>query len=95
MDKKKIITVAIVSVAVAAVAVGGYIYWRNKKAAEVPSTASSLESAVQAGSDAAGSATQGVLPSLGEAANPLQNKPDVNPVGAANPFKAVQTNPFE
>ncbi len=38
---------------------------------------------------------QGVLPSLGETANPLKNKPNVNPVDASNPFRSIKTNPFE
>lgn len=40
-------------------------------------------------------ATQGVLPSIGEAANPLTNKPDINPTSKTNPFDSVKTNPFE
>ncbi len=27
--------------------------------------------------------------------NPLQNKPDLNPVNKTNPFKELKTNPFE
>ncbi|MEK7614688.1 MAG: hypothetical protein AAB428_03425 [Patescibacteria group bacterium] len=27
--------------------------------------------------------------------NPLQNKPDLNPVSKTNPFKELKTNPFE
>lgn len=40
-------------------------------------------------------ATQGVLPSIGEAANPLTNKPDINPTSKTNPFDSVKTNPFD
>lgn len=40
-------------------------------------------------------ATQGVLPSIGEASNPLTNKPDINPTSKTNPFDSVQTNPFQ
>ena len=36
----------------------------------------------------------GGFPSL-ENTNPLQDVPDVNPVGATNPFEGVKTNPFE
>lgn len=39
--------------------------------------------------------TQGVLPSIGEAANPLTNKPDINPTSKTNPFTEVKTNPFD
>ena len=34
-----------------------------------------------------------VVPSV--STNPLDNKPDINPVDQANPFKNVKTNPFE
>jgi flagellar basal body-associated protein FliL len=27
--------------------------------------------------------------------NPLDNKPDINPVDQTNPFKNIKTNPFE
>lgn len=40
-------------------------------------------------------AAQGVLPPIGEAANPLSNKPDINPAGKINPFTEVKTNPFD
>lgn len=40
-------------------------------------------------------ATQGVLPSIGEAANPLSDKPDINPTSKTNPFDSVKTNPFQ
>lgn len=38
-------------------------------------------------------ATQGLLPSIG--ANPLTNKPDINPTSKTNPFTSVKTNPFQ
>lgn len=34
-------------------------------------------------------------PALGESANPLKNKPDINPVNASNPFRQIKTNPFK
>jgi flagellar basal body-associated protein FliL len=34
-----------------------------------------------------------VLPSM--STNPLDNKPDVNPINQVNPFNNVKTNPFE
>lgn len=40
-------------------------------------------------------ATKGVLPSLPTVTNPLENKPDLNPVDKANPMKNIKTNPFE
>lgn len=40
-------------------------------------------------------AAQGVLPSIGEAGNPLTDKPDLNPTSKTNPFDSVKTNPFD
>ncbi len=34
-----------------------------------------------------------VLPST--STNPLENKPNVNPVDQTNPFKNIKTNPFQ
>ncbi|MDP2703840.1 MAG: hypothetical protein Q8P01_01310 [bacterium] len=34
-----------------------------------------------------------VAPSV--STNPLDNKPDINPVDQTNPFKNIKTNPFE
>ena len=38
---------------------------------------------------------QGVLPSLGDSTNPMENKPNLNPVDTSNPFRDIKTNPFE
>lgn len=43
----------------------------------------------------ADSTTQGTLPSIGEAINPLADKPDITPTSRTNPFDSVKTNPFE
>lgn len=85
----------IVIVAVAAVVVGGYVYWLQKRTSQVSSPSTPLESAIQGGDTIASSAVQGVLPSIGKATNPLENKPVVNPVDVSNPFKSVKTNPFQ
>ena len=91
---KKDIIIAVVFVAVVAL-VGGYLYIKNKEPVQQPVAASAAQSAIDATNAAAQSATQGVLPSIGEAANPLENKPVVNPVDVSNPFKSVETNPFQ
>lgn len=36
---------------------------------------------------------EAVLPSV--STNPLENKPNINPVDQTNPFKNIKTNPFE
>lgn len=93
LDKNKIIAISILVIIIVLGAVLGYVYWKDKEAA--PPTASDIQSAVDAAGSVADSATQGVLPSIGEAANPLSNKPDINPTSKTNPFDSVKTNPFQ
>jgi len=83
MDRNKIIAISIAVVVVLGAALG-YYYVKKSKSPVVPDTRS-----------AADAATQGVLPSIGEAANPLTNKPDINPTSKTNPFDSVKTNPFQ
>lgn len=92
LDKNKIIGVSVLVVIILG-AVLGYVYWQNKESA--PPTAADIQSAVDAAGSVTDSATQGVLPSIGEAANPLSNKPDINPTSKTNPFDSVKTNPFQ
>jgi len=40
-----------------------------------------------------GATNEEVLPPF--SVNPLENKPDINPVDQTNPFKNIKTNPFE
>lgn len=80
MDKNKILLISVSVIVVLGVALG---YYYMKKSAS-PST-SDLQTAV----------TQGVIPSIGAAANPLTNKPDINPTSKTNPFNAVKINPFQ
>ncbi len=54
-----------------------------------------LSSSSQQAEDVSKMVNQGVLPSLGESTNPMNNKPDINPVDASNPFRSIKTNPFE
>ncbi|MDP2598360.1 MAG: hypothetical protein Q8P49_00850 [Candidatus Liptonbacteria bacterium] len=95
MDKRKII-ISVVAVVVLA-AIVGYAYWSGKtNPASAPSPAEpAVESAATPAEVLTDSATQGVLPSIGEAGNPLENKPAINPVEASNPFTSVETNPFQ
>ncbi len=84
MDKK-IIIIIISTVVLLIVLAGGYFYWINLKKSKI----NNLNTA----EDITNSATKGVLPSL--QTNPLEEKPNVNPVDRANPIKNVKTNPFE
>lgn len=80
MDRNKIIIISVSVVVILSAALG---YYYMKKTASP--TTSDLQTA----------ATQGVLPSIGEAANPLTNKPDINPTSKTNPFTSIKTNPFQ
>ena len=80
MDRNKLIIISVSAVVILGIALG---YYYMKKSAS-PTT-----------SDLQNAATQGVLPSIGEAANPLTNKPDINPTSKTNPFTSVKTNPFQ
>ncbi|MDP2651775.1 MAG: hypothetical protein Q8O94_01425 [bacterium] len=82
MDKKKILLIA-VSIAVLLGVVLGYYFIKKTK----ESTAADVQAAADAAGSISESATQGVLPSIGEAANPLTNKPDINPTSKTNPFQ--------
>lgn len=89
MNRKKIIIVGIVA-AVLAAGTGGYFYYQKfKKAEEVDA----IQNAGNVAEDLGKQAAQGVLPSIGT--NPLENKPDVNPVSKTNPFSDIKTNPFK
>jgi len=70
--------------------VSGYIYWKNKQS---NAGEKAIDKAGNASEKITDSATKGVLPSVG--ANPLENKPDINPADKTNPFKNIKTNPFE
>lgn len=84
MDKNKMMLISVSAVVVLGIA-AGYFYWKSKQSQQ-PSAAD-VQSAVDAAGSVTDSATQGVLPSIGEAANPLTNKPDINPTSKTNPFQ--------
>ncbi|TSA44184.1 hypothetical protein D4R49_00630, partial [bacterium] len=71
MNKNQIIAISVLAVVILGLGIG---YYYMKKSASP--TTSALQNA----------ATQGVLPSIGAAANPLTNKPDINPTSKTNPF---------
>lgn len=82
-DRKKIMAISVLA-AIVLGAVLGYYYVKKSKSPGSPDLQS-----------AADIASQGVLPSIGEATNPLSNKPDINPTSKTNPFDSVETNPFQ
>ena len=83
MNKK--IIVVIVVILVVAIAVAGYLFLSSKNSTEIDWQHQPNYKITN----------QGVLPSIGEGIDPLQNKPNMNPVDVSNPFRSVKTNPFE
>ncbi len=92
-NKKLLIGLSISAVIliVAAVAAGYWYYEYYQKLHKVTGVGA-LEQAGNIAENLSKEAAQGVLPSLGT--NPLENQPDINPAGQANPFKDIKTNPF-
>lgn len=93
MNKKTLVVLIILIAIVLLIAIGtgGYIYWNKWKKLQAGKNA--LEKAGDAAEKIIEGASKGVLPSLG--ADPLKNKPDINPADKTNPFKNIKTNPFE
>lgn len=81
---KKRILMAVSVVAALALFLAGYIFYRSVKNGQSPA---------EKNQEVANEATKGVLPSLSN--NPLENKPNLNPVDNTNPIKEIKTNPFE
>ncbi len=88
MDKKIIIIIG--AIVLIALIIGGYFAW-NKY--QQTSKSKSLNEAVNTADKLNKAVTGGVLPSL--SANPMENKPDLNPADKANPIKNIKTNPFD
>lgn len=91
MANKKTLILIIAAVLAVAIGIGGYFYW-NKKIKTVTGedvlveTSGGAEKIIE-------SASGGVLPDI--PANPLEDKPGVNPLDETNPYKDIKTNPFE
>ncbi|OGY62841.1 MAG: hypothetical protein A2745_00400 [Candidatus Harrisonbacteria bacterium RIFCSPHIGHO2_01_FULL_44_13] len=88
-SKPKLSLIAgVIVVAVLGLAVAGYLLLKK-------SAKTSEEKAVETLEGALKSATSGTLPEITPLTNPLEKLPEINPVEKANPFKGLQTNPFE
>jgi len=90
---KKLIILLVAGFLLVGLVVGGYFYWKKHKALTPEEAA--IKKAGEAADIIKKSASEGVLPSFGLEANPLENKPDINPVDKINPFKDIKTNPFK
>ena len=83
VDKKNLLIAVAIIILLVVLVTAGYFYWN---------WSTGTKTAVPTAEDITDSATQGVLPSI--QTNALENKPNVNPVDVANPYKDIKTNPF-
>ncbi len=100
--KKNILIIAAAIVSLVLLITGSYLfYWKSKPAAVTPDTLTNTPAAENAAktdntadmNKATEDATKGVLPDI--QTNPLDKKPDLNPVDKTNPYKNIKTNPFK
>lgn len=88
MNKKTIIIIAVIATVVIVAGGGGYFWWKAKN-----KTSDILKNAADAAEKLTDDATRGTLPSI--QTNPLENKPNLNPIDTANPIKVIKINPFK
>jgi uncharacterized membrane protein len=86
MPKKTLLIVLVAAVLLLALVIGGYLYLNKGRTPAAEKTGDAVERLAE-------SAGQGVLPAIGT--NPLENKPNLNPVDKTNPFKNIKINPFK
>lgn len=89
MNKKNLLLIllAVILTIIAGIAIIGIFYWNSSKPKEGTENSEENQKIIE-------DATKGILPSI-ENTNPLENKPDLNPVSKTNPYKDIKTNPFE
>lgn len=91
MDKTILVVIAII--VLIGLLVFGFLYFKKSEESAGP-TVTSLEDVTENMEIINNAATGGVLPEIKTEVNPLENKPNINPVDKANPFKDIKTNPF-
>lgn len=99
MSRKLIVSVFACATITVFVIAGYFFYGKNKKVEPLPTAsvnnnASNIinEESIQ-GDQITDSATKGTIPSI--QTNPLEEKPDLNPVEKTNPYTNIKTNPFK
>ncbi|MFA5166281.1 MAG: hypothetical protein WC449_03170 [Candidatus Paceibacterota bacterium] len=99
--KKKIILI-IIAILLFVFLLGYYFYLSNtgkpaatleNKPSEIASSTGETPKASEAAPTSASATPTSVMPSVQEQ-QPLQNKPDINPVDKINPIKGIKVNPF-
>lgn len=84
MDNQKQVLIISVVVVAAVLAILAYVYLKPSSPPTVPEVRTIADSS-----------TQGTVPSLGKAINPVADQPDITPTSRTNPFNSVKTNPFD
>lgn len=89
---RKIIIITATAIALITLGIGVFFYINNSQSPEqaVNLPAEQTDATAQPTGE---QTSQIALPSI--QTNPLENKPDINPAGKANPIKNIKTNPFE
>ncbi len=95
MQRKNILIISIAIILLVVSGAAGYFYWKGANMPTIQLPAGTLEKAGNAAENITESATKGVMPTIDLDSNPLEKKPDVNPVSKTNPFENIKTNPFE
>ena len=85
-----IISIAVICLIFAGLLIGVYFWWNDYKKAK---TAGIIDGNKEASEKIMEGATKGTLPSISN--NPLDSKPNLNPVEKTNPIKDIKINPFE
>lgn len=91
MSKKTLVFLILGSLLFIGLGVGGYFLWDRQQ--KLKRANEGLQGSEESARIIAESVAEGTLPAIGT--NPMENKPDVNPVDQTNPFKNIKTNPFE
>jgi len=95
MQRKNILIISIAIILLIISGTAGYFYWKGANMPNIQLPAGTLEKAGNATKNITESATKGVMPAINLNSNPLERKPDVNPVSKTNPFGNIKTNPFK
>jgi uncharacterized protein HemX len=91
MRKKYIIAVLILLIL--GLAGGGYYWWKTKYSkSSAEQAAEDIQKTVESINK---NASQGVLPAIDAAVNPMENVPNTNPYDNTNPFSDIKVNPFK
>lgn len=93
--KKIILATAIILMATLAIG-GAYFFYKTPKNSEVQVLPPVSDNPAKTGAEeekVSDIAAKGTLPEI--QTNPLDDKPDLNPIDKTNPYSNIKTNPFK